>query len=767
MRRTSRLLVVGAAAMVLGIAVVHADSKRWWSHVSALAGDEMEGRNTGSPAHKRAADYVASQFQKSGLTPVGGSGYLQPVKFISRQLVEAESSLALVRKDGTPEPLTLGEDANLSARVEYGAPVEAPLVFVGYGLSVPEAKFDDLADPAVRGALKGAVVVSISGGPSSIPGPLRAHYQSARERWTALQAAGAIGSISIANPKSMDVPWARQTLARLQPAMVLADASLQEGRGQQVSIAMNPAHADKLFAGSGHTFAELLALADAGKPLPRFPLPLRVKVTAKTKTAEVESQNVIAVSQGSDPKLRDQYVVLSAHLDHLGVGEPINGDKIYNGAMDNASGVAALLEIAEELHEAKTTHARSIMFVAVTGEEKGLLGSHYFVARPPIPISHIVANVNTDMFLPLFPLKTLMVLGLDESDLGGDIRAVANELKLGVQADPEPNRNRFIRSDQYSFIRGGVPALSMKVGYEENTPEAKIAAAWIKERYHAPSDDLNQPIDLSAAEGYVEVVKRLAVRIANRETPPKWNDTSFFKRFAGSKSSNWRGRFRIDRLEHQPIELRVRLPCLSRDDAAVAHRLILGDVRRAGGGDFPATVFVRGHALALDQAGSGENLHAVADAEDPLLLAIEFPQDREHAPIVPQILRRAAAEHEHRGVVLDLHLVERQIGFGAVAGPLDVGVPSFLEIMNHEMQPPLARRGDARRQAGFEQPMAGVETFVALARITRDDQDGLRHARRLSELAHDSNGFARFGCTSQAMPMLRRYNAMIGAAKTV
>jgi Zn-dependent M28 family amino/carboxypeptidase len=203
--------------------------------------------------------------------------------------------------------------------------------------------------------------------------------------------------------------------------------------------------------------------------------------------------------------------------------------------MDNASGVAALLEIATQLHDApadSTRTARSIMFVAVTGEEKGLLGSKYFAAHPPIPISHIVANVNTDMFLPLFPLKTLMVLGLDESDLGQDIRTVARDLSLGVQTDPEPNRNRFIRSDQYSFIKAGVPALAMKVGYEENTPEAAIAKKWIAERYHAPSDDLDQPIDLSAADGYVEVVKRLAVRIANRPDRPKWNDTSFFKRFA-------------------------------------------------------------------------------------------------------------------------------------------------------------------------------------------------------------------------------------------
>ena len=200
--------------------------------------------------------------------------------------------------------------------------------------------------------------------------------------------------------------------------------------------------------------------------------------------------------------------------------------------MDNASGTAAIIEVATQLHELGQRPARSILFVAVTGEEKGELGSRYFAAHPTVPASAIVANVNTDMFLPLFPLKMLMVLGLDESDLGSDIRAVAGELGLAVQADPEPERNRFIRSDQYSFIVAGIPALAMKVGYEANTPEAAIAAKWTAERYHAPSDDLNQPIDLSAAGKYVEVVRELAVRIANRPDRPKWNDASFFKRFA-------------------------------------------------------------------------------------------------------------------------------------------------------------------------------------------------------------------------------------------
>jgi len=338
MRRTRQFVRAAAAATTVavmvgfGFAAVHADSKRWWAHVSALANDGMEGRNTGSPAHKRAADYVAAEFKKAGLTPVGSKGYIQPVKFQSRQIVEAQCSLAFVKKDGAAEALTLGEDANVNTHVESGAPIEAPLVFVGNGLSVPEAKFDDLADPAVSGALKGAVVVYISGGPSSIPGALRAHYQAAGQRWAALKAAGAIGAISIANPKSMDVPWARSTLARTQPQMSLADVALHETRGQQVSITMNPAHADKLFAGSGHTFEELLSLADRGQPLPRFPLPLRVKVAVKMTSTSVESQNVIAVSPGSDPKLKDEYVVLSAHLDHVGVGEPINGDRVYNGA---------------------------------------------------------------------------------------------------------------------------------------------------------------------------------------------------------------------------------------------------------------------------------------------------------------------------------------------------------------------------------------------------------------------------------------------------
>ena len=321
-------------------------------------------------------------------------------------------------------------------------------MFAGYG-HVPERNIDDL-----QASTSKEVVVYLSAVPAGLPGPLQAHVGSAAERWRTLKAAGAIGTMTLANPKTVEIPWARSTLARLQPQMSLADAALDEAAGQQLSVTMNPAHADKLFAGSGHTFAEMMALADSGRPVPGFPLPARIKAVVRVEPGDVESQNVAGILRGSDPRRRDDVVVLSAHLDHLGLADPpITGDRVYNGAMDNASGVAAMLEVAARIREAGVKPARSILFLAVTGEEKGQLGSRYFAAHPTVARSALVADINTDMFLPLFPLKTLMVLGLDESDLGQDIRAVAKELGLGVQADPD-RRATAVRSDQHIHQEG-------------------------------------------------------------------------------------------------------------------------------------------------------------------------------------------------------------------------------------------------------------------------------------------------------------------------
>jgi Zn-dependent M28 family amino/carboxypeptidase len=252
------------------------------------------------------------------------------------------------------------------------------------------------------------------------------------------------------------------------------------------------------------------------------------------ETARLESQNVAGILTGTDPKLRDEYVVLSAHLDHLGAGAPIAGDAIYNGAMDNASGIASLIEISQLIRQARPR--RSVLFVAVTGEEKGLAGSRYFTAHPPVPIERIVADLNMDMFLPLFPLRILMAQGLEESDLGDRLREIAQPLGVEIQADPEPERNRFIRSDQYSFIRRGIPALAFKFGYVKGSPEEATHKEWTRTRYHAPSDDLDQPVDRAAAAQFNRLLAALAARVANADARPRWKPTSFFRRFASQEN---------------------------------------------------------------------------------------------------------------------------------------------------------------------------------------------------------------------------------------
>ncbi len=502
------------------------DGNSWWGYVKVLASDQMEGRETGSEGLRKAAAYVVDQVKADGLEPAGSNGFYQPVKFVSRQIEESGSSLALVR-NGKDEPLVLGEDAMFSTRVDLAPKVDAPLVFVGYGLRVPEKNYDDFAGLDV----KGKVVVLISGSPVDMPSGLASHYQSTAQRSKALREAGAIGIISIPNPASMDIPWSRMKLARTRPSMALADPSLDDAAGIKLLVTFNPADAEKLFEGSGHSFQELAGLAKDRKPLPRFPLTASIQATAKVTTTQVESDNIVAKLPGGDPKLKDEYVVLSAHLDHLGIGEPINGDRIYNGAMDNGSGSALLLDIANSLHRSHTSLKRSVLFVWVTAEEKGLLGSRYFAAHPTVPKASMVANINTDMFLPIFPLKVLTVYGLDESSLGEMVRQVAEQQGIQVQPDPEPLRNSFIRSDQYNFIRQGIPAVAMKVGYTPGSPEAAAEKKWLTDRYHAPSDDLDQPVDLAAAGKFEDIVQALTVKVANDPKRPQWNSDSFFRRF--------------------------------------------------------------------------------------------------------------------------------------------------------------------------------------------------------------------------------------------
>ena len=349
-----------------------------------------------------------------------------------------------------------------------------------------------------------------------------------------MEKAGAVGIVSIPNPKSMDIPWSRMALAASQPGMQLADPALQDTRGPMFTLTLNPAHAQQIFAASGHTLSELLALGDAGKPLPRFSLSAKLRAHVSALTEQVESPNIVGVLPGSDPQHQGEYVVLTAHLDHLGIGEPIGGDRLYNGAMDDASGVATLLDVAKQLHDAHASLKRSVLFVVVCAEEKGLLGSRYFAGHPTVPAQSLVADLNTDMFLPIIPLNNLTVFGLEESTLGDDVRAVASGMDVKVLPDAQPDRNIFIRSDQYNFIRAGVPSLMNAFAATPGTEEEKTMKAWLTNRYHAPSDDTNQPVNLVAAARFNRLLLALTERVANADARPQWKQTSFFKRFAVS-----------------------------------------------------------------------------------------------------------------------------------------------------------------------------------------------------------------------------------------
>jgi hypothetical protein len=514
------------AAIVLPVALLAADDgARWWSYVEYLASDALEGRNTGSEGHRKAADYVAAQFLQSGLKPAGENGsFIQPVQFLTKQLDEGQSSLALRTKSGV-QPLRLGEDAYIGTRVDPAASADAELVFVGYGLRIPEIRYDDFAGLDT----KGKIAVYVAGAPPQAPGALASHYQTAAQRWLALKSAGIIGAVSIANPNHMEVPWDRISANRVQMTMQLADPTMAETPGEQLSVTWNPAHADELFAGTGHTFKEIVEAAESRKPLPHFAIDARLQMKAVVRRSQVVSQNIAGIYPGTSKA--SEYVVVSAHVDHLGVSVPVDGDAIFNGAMDNASGVAAMLQMASRLHETQAKTARSILFVAVTGEEKGLLGSKYFASNPTVPAKSMVADINADMFLPIYPFKIATVYGLDESSLGADVKAVGAEMGVKVQADPEPLRNVFTRSDQYNFILQGVPSVMVDIGNEKGSLEEKMEKDWLATRYHGRTDDLNQPINLTAAAKFNDMLTRLVLRVANAQKRPEWNKDSFFRRF--------------------------------------------------------------------------------------------------------------------------------------------------------------------------------------------------------------------------------------------
>ena len=528
----NRALVLTALALIASAAqaapgTVSPRAAAWWNDIKVLADDKMEGRLTGSPGFDRAADYVTGRFKALGLEPAGeNGGFGQTVGFEQQVIDYAATTASLVGADGAADTLKPGSDILVTSG---GAPrptsVDAPLVFIGYGLHLPKEDYDDL-----KGLdLKGKIVVVISGGPADLPGPLKASNRADRAQF--LTRAGAVGVIALTTPKQVEIPWQRQKLLAGNAGMYLADAAMRGTPDGFFQATFDPDQSERLFKGTGRSFAELCALADASAKVPTFPLAARLKGVVGARRERLTSHNLVAKMEGSDPTLKSEYVLLSAHLDHLGVGAPINGDAIYNGAMDDASGVASVLDMAAKL---KGQHPkRSILFLAFTAEEKGLLGSHYYARRPTVPKSSIVADFNLDMPLPLWTLKTVIVGGEAESTLGEVARTVAAAQGLATTPDPLPDRNSFTRTDQYSFVTAGVPSLAFKFGFTQGTPEFQIEHEWRANRYHSPSDDVNQPgVMQDQAVRLDDYIAGIALSVANAQERPRWLETSAFKAFA-------------------------------------------------------------------------------------------------------------------------------------------------------------------------------------------------------------------------------------------
>jgi len=520
-----RRILPGCLAVILIAAVPHLGAQNaasaWWAHVVYLADDSLRGRDAGTPEYRKAAEYVADQFASAGLRPGLPGGFLQPVPLQAVAIDKRASRVSIV--SGARETaLDMTKDLVVSGRGSCST-VDAPMTFVGYGLSIPEIGHDDLEGQDLRGR----IAVFFASAPAGLAGAVVPHRQGAGERWRMLRSRGAVGYITIFNTNQAGANWQRTIETASEPTNALAD--LEEFSERRIAATLSPDAAAPLFAGSGHALPRLLDQLRQRAVLPRFPLKTSLRANLRCTRSATPSENVFGLFEGSDARLRHEIVVLTAHLDHVGqFGR--GDDTIYNGAMDNASGVASLVDVAARLRSANVPLRRSVAFVAVTAEEGGLLGSYFFAARPPLPAGRrVVANLNLDMFLPIIPMRSLVAFGMEESSLQHDVEAAAASVGLTAERDPMPEQNIFIRSDQYNFVRTGVPSVMLFTGAGGDREVFKTIEAWLATRYHRPSDDLTQPVNFESAETFQKAIVALVQHVANADAAPQWNRDSVFR----------------------------------------------------------------------------------------------------------------------------------------------------------------------------------------------------------------------------------------------
>jgi hypothetical protein len=521
----------GATADDLDVALGAIRPEAIRSDMRFLADDLLEGRGTGTRGHLLGAHFVATQFEGMGLKPAGeAGGYFQEVPIREHSVNETASSGELLRA-GVATPLKFREDFILSSDPgRKMVDIRAPVVFAGYGITAPSEGYDDYKGLDV----KNKIVAVIFGAPN-FPVAVKAHYSASWLKRQNAAARGAVGFIVLYDPQLEDLyPFSMQVRDLAIPRRNWIDAA---GKPSQyypelkVIGAASLSGAAKFFAASGHSPEQVYAAAKNHKPA-SFDLKLIAHFHTESNWNDIKSPNVVARLEGSDASLKNEHVVYSAHLDHLGISTPVNGDSIYNGALDNASGTAALLEVARAFAQGPVKPKRSLLFIAVTGEESGLLGSDYYASNPTVPKASLVANVNMDEDVMLWPLKDVVAIGAEHSTLEGVVARAAERLHLATSPDPAPEQVSFIRSDQYSFVRQGIPSLSLSAGFKSDDPKidpAKIMTEWAHTVYHHPQDDMRQPgLDFEAAALYVRTAFLCGLYTADDAKAPTWKPGDFF-----------------------------------------------------------------------------------------------------------------------------------------------------------------------------------------------------------------------------------------------
>ncbi|MDB5111398.1 MAG: peptidase [Mucilaginibacter sp.] len=492
--------------------------------ITYLADDKLKGRAPGTEGYQMAVDYVVSRLKNLDVKPAGENNtWIQTVKFR-----RAFSNDAVMTIDSSTMELKPGTDYSFSPNpVKAKVNVSAPLVFAGYGASEPKLGYDDYAGLDV----KGKIVVIISGSPGIFSSSVAAHTRNAA---AILKAASDHGAIGVIVGATDSVQRRGSGGSRGVYSIVDDKGNVVVSRTYYGNINVYGTIGYGLFNSllqkAGKDLQALLPQLKAGKPQ-SFPLNTSVKVSYTSTYQNVISYNVIGKVAGTDPKLKNEYVVHSAHLDHLGIGRPVEGDSIYNGAHDNASGVASVLAIANIYKNIKVKPKRSILFVLMTGEELGDMGSSYFAKHPTVPVHSMVADVNTDMPTIIAPLLSVTALGAEHSSLAKQVEEAAGYLGLGVEDDPEPVQARFTRSDQYSFVVNGIPALHIKYG--SKTADGKnnmneLVAPWRAKYYHKPQDDINGIFDFNAGKTYSELNFLIGYLVAQDPARPTWNVGDIF-----------------------------------------------------------------------------------------------------------------------------------------------------------------------------------------------------------------------------------------------